>query len=36
MIVLDFGLQVFWVMALYALFNFVWRRAIKQYAAVGA
>jgi ABC-2 type transport system permease protein len=33
---LNFGLQVFWLVALYALFTFVWRKAIKQYSAVGA
>lgn len=33
---LNFGLQVFWLIVLYALFRAVWRRAIKQYSAVGA
>jgi ABC-2 type transport system permease protein len=36
MIVLNFGLAVFWLAVLFALFMFVWRRAIKQYSAVGA
>jgi ABC-2 type transport system permease protein len=35
-ILLNFALQVVWLAALYALFTFMWRRAIKQYAAVGA
>lgn len=35
-IALNFGLQVAWLIALYAMFMFVWRRAIKQYSAVGA
>ena len=35
-IVLNFGLQVVWLGVLYALFTFMWRRAIKQYSAVGA
>jgi ABC-2 type transport system permease protein len=35
-IALNFGLQVAWLIALYTLFIFVWRRAIKQYSAVGA
>jgi ABC-2 type transport system permease protein len=33
---LNFGLQVLWLIVLYALFNFTWGRAIKQYSAVGA
>lgn len=36
LIALNFGLQVFWIAALLLLFNAVWRRAIKQYSAVGA
>lgn len=35
-IALNFGLQVVWLIALYVLFTWVWRRAIKQYSAVGA
>jgi ABC-2 type transport system permease protein len=35
-IVLNFGLQIIWLIVLYALFNWVWRQAIKQYSAVGA
>jgi ABC-2 type transport system permease protein len=35
-IALNFALQVIWVIALYALFTFMWRRAIRQYSAVGA
>lgn len=35
-IMYNFGLQVVWLIALYALFLFVWRKAIKQYSAVGA
>ncbi|MBI5035175.1 MAG: ABC-2 family transporter protein [Chloroflexi bacterium] len=35
-ILLNFALQIFWIGVLYALFNFVWRQAIKQYSAVGA
>lgn len=35
-IVLNYGLQALWLIALYALFGFVWRRAVKQYSAVGA
>lgn len=33
---LNFGLQVVWLIALYILFNVVWKRAIKHYSAVGA
>ncbi len=35
-IALNFGLQVFWLVALFLLFSFVWKRAIKQFSAVGA
>lgn len=35
-IVRNLGLQLFWVGILYALFTFVWRRALKRYSAVGA
>jgi ABC-2 type transport system permease protein len=35
-IALNFGLQAAWLIGLYALFAFTWRRAIKQYSAVGA
>jgi ABC-2 type transport system permease protein len=35
-ILLNFVLQIFWIGVLYALFNFVWHKAIKQYSAVGA
>jgi len=35
-ILLNYGLQVFWLIVLYGLFNFVWRQAIKQFSAVGA
>lgn len=35
-IILNYGLGVFWVVALYAMFQFVWGKAIKQYSAVGA
>jgi ABC-2 type transport system permease protein len=35
-IALNFGLQAGWIVVLYALFNAVWRRAIKQYSTVGA
>jgi ABC-2 type transport system permease protein len=35
-IMLNFGLQVFWLIVLFALFTIVWRNAIKQYSAVGA
>lgn len=35
-IALNFGLDVVWLVALYALFRFVWSRAVKQYSAVGA
>lgn len=35
-ILLNYGLQIFWLIALYLLFNFVWTRALKQYSAVGA
>jgi ABC-2 type transport system permease protein len=36
MVALNFGLQVFWAIALFALFNFVWSKALKQFSAVGA
>ncbi len=36
MIALNFALQLVWLVVLYALFNLVWRQAIKQYSAVGA
>lgn len=35
-IALNFGLQIFWLIVLYALFNFVWRKALVQFSAVGA
>ncbi len=35
-IALNFGLEIIWLLILYALFNWVWRLAIKQYSAVGA
>lgn len=35
-LLLNFGLQVVWLIALYILFNVVWKRAIKHYSAVGA
>lgn len=35
-IMLNFGLQIIWLIILYALFNWVWRQAVKQYSAVGA
>jgi ABC-2 type transport system permease protein len=35
MAALNFGLQVFWLAVLYALFRIVWGKAIKQHAAVG-
>ena len=35
-IALNFGLQVFWAIALFALFRLVWSKALKQYSAVGA
>ena len=35
-VLLNFGLQIFWVFVLYGGFNLVWRQAIKQYSAVGA
>ena len=35
-ILLNFALQIFWLSVLYALFNLVWRQAVKQYSAVGA
>lgn len=36
LLLLNFGLQVVWLIALYILFNVVWKRAIKHYSAVGA
>lgn len=35
-IAINFGLQVVWAVLLGALFLFIWRRALKQYSAVGA
>jgi ABC-2 type transport system permease protein len=35
-IALNFALQVFWLTVLFLLFMVVWRRAVKQYSAVGA
>ncbi len=35
-IALNFGLQIAWAIGLFILFMWVWRRAIKQYSAVGA
>jgi ABC-2 type transport system permease protein len=35
-IVLNFALGIFWSLVLFALFQFMWKRAIKQYSAVGA
>jgi ABC-2 type transport system permease protein len=35
-IVLNYALQVVWGVVLFAVFNVVWRRAVKQYSAVGA
>lgn len=35
-LLLNFGLQVVWLVALFAIFRFAWSRAIKQYSAVGA
>lgn len=36
MIALNFGLQIFWLIVLFTLFAFMWRKAIKQFSAVGA
>jgi len=36
LIALNFGLQVFWIIVLFVLFAVVWKRAIKQFSAVGA
>jgi ABC-2 type transport system permease protein len=35
-ILLNFGLQIGWLIVLYFLFRLVWSRAIRQYSAVGA
>lgn len=35
-VALNFALQVAWLMALYAVFRWVWGRALRQYSAVGA
>ncbi len=35
-IALNYALGIFWVLALLGLFQFMWKRAIKQYSAVGA
>ncbi|MCS7055743.1 MAG: ABC-2 family transporter protein [Thermoflexales bacterium] len=35
-IALNFGLQVFWIGALYGAFALLWRQALKQHSAVGA
>lgn len=35
-LLLNFGLQVFWLVVLFTLFQFAWGRAIKQFSAVGA
>jgi len=35
-IALNFGLQIAWAIALGAVFMFIWRRALKQFSAVGA
>lgn len=35
-IALNFGLDLVWLIALYFLFQFVWKQAVKQYSAVGA
>jgi ABC-2 type transport system permease protein len=32
----SFGLQVFWIVAMYGLYRVLWRRGIKKYSAVGA
>lgn len=33
---LNFGLQIAWLAALYAVFAFLWKRALRQFSAVGA
>lgn len=35
-IALNFGLQGVWLIVLFSLFTFTWRRALKQFSAVGA